>query len=587
MYNKSQLGKLSEALLIKSRILNLTVAQKVREYVKERLEQEFNRTKPIQPNITHPPIPHSHVQALHPNKHLADIRAAKTQQMVSASVCDACTNWTNVCGQNIQLSTDMNNICINGSSSSCSGAVYGGPENNTICVQNNFPLFVSDIGGTNFIICQTLNNALILIWNGFNASINLIANGYSFIASDNIGNSDHVTGCLQYDASIYDDNITVTNFTNGNFGGADGNDIIIATKTNNVWFSGDYGNDIIISTDCNLGFLTGFYGNDTIIATNCVDIIGYGGGGSDNITVINEINGAFFGDADDDILTAINCTGTFFYGGWGKDNITIMGSSFILLDVPGQTGSNHITVNVTFGSNLIWYQNSASQEIYSKSIAPSALHFWEIAGPSSFHTAFGNYYILSSPGSQFYIGNASPDNNVTIIEFNETGTDGFHSSCPVRSYTQISDPLVSFSFPSPNYGAPVQSCLVRFVCPDMPLVLFNNYTCEKLNFLPPPPETSFSFFSKYPATRMLCASQQLYESVNGSLVSISQALYEDLQGLISGLNTDCCLDTLQAISTFKLECDASNFPNLGNLIIGHCYVNLICNELCHQITIAG
>ena len=92
MYNKSQLNKLSEAQIIKSRILNLTVAREVREYVKERLEQELSRTKPVQRNITRPSILPSHVQKLHPDKHLVDIRAVKTQQMVPASICDACTN---------------------------------------------------------------------------------------------------------------------------------------------------------------------------------------------------------------------------------------------------------------------------------------------------------------------------------------------------------------------------------------------------------------------------------------------------------------------------------------------------------------
>lgn len=74
MYNKSQLDKLSEAVLIKSRILSLTVAQEARKYVKERLEQELNRTRPLQRNLTHPHTPRSHVQELDPDKHLADIQ---------------------------------------------------------------------------------------------------------------------------------------------------------------------------------------------------------------------------------------------------------------------------------------------------------------------------------------------------------------------------------------------------------------------------------------------------------------------------------------------------------------------------------
>ena len=161
-------------------------------------------------------------------------------------------------------------------------------------------------------------------------------------------------------------------------------------------------------------------GNDIIISTNCVNHGVSGGSGFDNITVISQIYGEFRGDDDDDILTAINCTGSLFYGGWGKDNITITGSNFTLFDVYEETGSNNIVVNVTSDWGLIWYQNNANQEIYSKSIIPSALQISsEIAGASSFHTAFGNYYILGGSGSQFYIGNASPDNNVTIIEFEQ------------------------------------------------------------------------------------------------------------------------------------------------------------------------
>ena len=102
----------------------------------------------------------------------------------------------------------------------------------------------------------------------FNAPINLIANGYSFIASDAHGNSDHVTGCFFYGASPYNDNITATNFPNGEFEGYDGNDTITATNCDNSQFYGNDDNDIITAINCTNGFFSGDDANDILISTN-------------------------------------------------------------------------------------------------------------------------------------------------------------------------------------------------------------------------------------------------------------------------------------------------------------------------------